>query len=174
MNNTSKSLIDRFWEHVEITDDCWIWNGASSRNGYGELSNYSDGKHSQVATHRLSWELHNGSIPVGMCVLHKCDNPPCVNPSHLYLGTKKDNSRDCIQRGRFKRNPQYGVKNKSTKLKMCQVIQIRELLAQGLSQRKVARIFNVGQYAIASISREETWKCVGVFFELKSKYLKEE
>ena len=90
------SLKDRFWSRVEKAPDCWIWLGTRGHFGHGELVN--NGKIERA--HRLSWELHNGPIPDGLHVLHKCDNPPCVNPDHLYLGDNTANMRDRDARGR--------------------------------------------------------------------------
>ena len=87
---------ERFWAKVEKTDWCWIWTGARSQFGYGNLT--TNGK--QENAHRVSWEIHFGPIPDGMRVLHACDNPPCVRPFHLFLGTQKDNNRDRETKGR--------------------------------------------------------------------------
>lgn len=95
-----KTLEQRFWAKVDKTDDCWLWSGSKSGlYGHGEIGRgrRTEGK---VKTHRLSWELHNGSIPKGMHVLHKCDNGLCVNPDHLFLGTQKDNMVDMAKKGR--------------------------------------------------------------------------
>lgn len=86
--------IDEFWAKVDKTGDCWIWTKARTPKGYGA---YKDNQ----AAHRIAWQLaNNRSIPPGMHVLHSCDNPPCVNPAHLRLGTQLDNSRDMVERGR--------------------------------------------------------------------------
>jgi hypothetical protein len=79
---------------VDEDTNCWLWQGAISGNNYGIMR--ADGIASSV--HRLSWEAHNGLIPVGLSVLHKCDNKKCINPDHLYLGTHLDNSRDTTER----------------------------------------------------------------------------
>lgn len=91
---------ERFWQKVEKTDTCWLWRGSKNTTGYGQLRTDRLEK-----AHRISWEIHNGPIPDGLAVLHACDNPPCVNPSHLWLGTQADNARDRQAKGRQNRRP---------------------------------------------------------------------
>jgi hypothetical protein len=90
----------RFWGRVKKTPDgCWIWMGAKrNKKGYGTFCEPITGK--QIYAHRFSWEWHNGAIPMGVFVLHKCDNPACVNPDHLKLGDAMDNNHDSISKGR--------------------------------------------------------------------------
>jgi len=94
-----KTVEERFWAKVDKTDSCWVWTGATLRRGYGQIR--IPVKKAKQA-HRLSWEIHNGPIPDGMLVCHKCDNPPCVNPAHLFLGTQSDNNKDCVRKGRHR------------------------------------------------------------------------
>jgi len=99
---TLPEIVDRFWTRVDRSagaEGCWPWVAGKSGCGYGTLGvNWTD-----QYVHRLSYEMNFGPIPDGMCVCHHCDNPPCVNPLHLFLGTVGDNVRDMVQKGRWRR-----------------------------------------------------------------------
>lgn len=98
--NMDPNTTARFWNNVEMIPfhDCWEWSGATKSRGYGSLG-VSSTRRSEGA-HRISWMIHYGIIPKGLCVCHKCDNPGCVKPDHLFLGTYKDNMLDCSRKGR--------------------------------------------------------------------------
>lgn len=99
----TKTIEERFWAKVQKTDDCWMWTGAT-RHGYGEIS--KGGKSTEIfVASRFSYELHFGPIPDGFLVCHRCDNPPCVRPDHLFLGTHVENTSDMLSKGRGKYGP---------------------------------------------------------------------
>jgi hypothetical protein len=88
----------RFWNKVLKTDTCWLWTGTKDSRGYGR---FAEMDRKMVLPHRFSWEIHFGRIAQGLQVCHKCDNPSCVNPKHLFLGTNSDNIQDSLRKGRF-------------------------------------------------------------------------
>jgi hypothetical protein len=150
-NMEKDKTLKRFWSKVEKTESCWIWTSSKRSNGYGEF--YQNGKHRRA--HRVSWEIANGDVPEGLFVLHRCDNRICVNPDHLFIGTKKQNSQDMVSKLRMA----YGEKNKSSKLKMLDVVNIRIARKSGDFFDNIAKIFHVSQRTIRSACYGETWKC---------------
>ena len=108
MTPPRKSLADRFWPKVQISDpqSCWEWTGGKVRDGYGSVgiqnSELSSGPiQTFTSAHRLSWYLYNGSLPNGLMVCHHCDNPGCVNPAHLFVSDRSGNMRDAYEKGRL-------------------------------------------------------------------------
>lgn len=99
-----KTLLERFNSKYipEPNSGCWLWIGGEHKFGYGVMG---DENHKSTAAHRISYRLFNGEITDGLCVLHRCDVPQCVNPAHLFLGTKKDNTRDAMKKGRLVKPP---------------------------------------------------------------------
>lgn len=141
----------RFWDKVEKTDGCWIWRASKTNNGYGRFQIKKQTK----VSHRISWELTNGEIPDGLLVLHHCDNPACVRPDHLFLGTHVDNSKDMVQKGRVAR----GVRHHKAKLTEEQIKEIRlKHSNHQIPQKQIADEYGVGQPQISRILSRTHWK----------------
>lgn len=152
-------LESEFWKRVNKTETCWLWTGAkcpsrrSQPIGYGKLQvNKNPVRH--IYAHRLSWMIHFGSISKGKKVLHRCDNPPCVNPAHLFLGTQVDNMKDCKQKGRNASGARHG----RTRITDKEVLDIRRRVADGESTRSVARLYGMGKSTIWQISARINWR----------------
>jgi hypothetical protein len=146
----------RFLKFVPTTDpeQCWEWQSTRNLSGYGKfwLNGRTD------LAHRVSYELHNGPIPAGLQVRHTCDNRSCVNPAHLLVGTGKENARDALDRGRYRR----GVDNPRAKLTAAQVSEIRERWREGAeTQVSMARRFNVSKSAIQWVLNGRSWNGIG-------------
>jgi hypothetical protein len=150
-------LIDRFWSRVDKSGDCWVWTAATTNGGYGVIRD--TGRNGKIIrAHRLSWELHNGPIPAGIEVCHRCDNPPCVNPAHLFLGTHQDNVTDTVNKGRASGGGPRGSLHHQAKLTEAQVLDIRAVYAAGAaSQRQLARKYNVDRGTIQHIVKRMVW-----------------
>lgn len=152
---SEEEFVSRFWERTDVMgeDDCWVWKGYIKKEGYGQVSH--QGKN--VLAHRVSYTISIGEIPEGLLVLHKCDNPPCVNPKHLFIGTEADNMRDRDIKGRG--NQPKGEKSGTHKLTETKVKQIRDKYSTGeFTKRELGREFGVTPENIHSIVRRETWR----------------
>ncbi len=147
---------ERFWRFVIKTDGgCWEWSGCRTAQGYGQLR---VGNRSLNA-HRLSWEMHVGPIPEGMLVCHHCDNRPCVNPAHLFVGDYKDNARDMVNKGRDYRGERLrGSAVATSKLVEDQIPGILARVASGESQPRIAREHGVSTTVINNIARGKAWQ----------------
>lgn len=156
MGKHSIDINIRFWSAVQKAgpDDCWLWTrkAAGGKIKYGRI--FYNGRQEQA--NRVSWMMHFGTIPDGLDVCHTCDNPLCVNPAHLFLGTHTDNMRDKMRKGRG--NHQIGEVNHAAKLTERDVLEIREWLEQGMSQREIAKRKGVTPTAISYINTRTTWK----------------
>ncbi len=140
----------RFWVNVNKTEGCWEWIGGKS-NGYGMMKINSV----SISTHRLSWMIHNGSILDNLWVLHKCDNPPCIRPDHLFLGTLQDNNKDKATKGRSL----IGERNANARLTENDVREIRELYNRGgFTCRSLAELYKVTFPHISGIITRRFWR----------------
>lgn len=148
------SLQDRFWSKVIKTKSCWNWIGTIQR-GYGIF--YIDAKN-PVRAHRYSYELNIGEIPKGLLVCHKCDNPRCINPKHLFIGTIADNNLDCKNKGRLIRPPnQTGSNHSQHILTEKDVLNIRDAYKNGFKQKDLAILYGVAKNTIHKVCKYKTW-----------------
>lgn len=142
---------DPFWSLARMGDGCWEWQGRRSEKGYGQFK-------AKGGAHRHAWRLTYGE-PGAMFVCHRCDNPPCVRPDHLFLGTALDNNRDRVSKGRP--NGAYGERNVNAKLTADDVRTIRAALegARKGVGAALARKYGVGEAVITRIKAGTVWKC---------------
>ena len=178
--------VTRFWskvqrcEHGETCPDCcWLWAGTQTRGNYGNVGIRQDGRPVTMRAHRLSWILTHGAIPARMNVLHNCpdgDNPLCVNPAHLWLGTHKQNTDDARQKGRLATGARHGLYTHpeavrrgehvhGALLEESQVLDIRYLAAHGMTQRLLGYIYGVTDSAIWQIVHGKNWKHLPIVVE---------
>ena len=130
----------------ENENGCWVWQGSCCTDGYGQVLFFGE----RWGAHQASWYMTNGDIPEGKCVLHHCDNPPCINPSHLFLGTKKDNSIDCAIKGR----------GGGQIVGPTQALEIRRLVENGSTQQAIADVLGMSQSGISRIVSKERFAYV--------------
>ena len=148
-----------FWEKANREEEyeCWEWLGCVGDNGYGQGGT----KDNRYLAHRFAWQFHYGEIPKGMLVCHHCDNPSCVNPIHLFLGTQKDNIRDMDKKGRRKlhwKNPKIrGEKNPNSKLTEKSVLEIIKL-RKTMTLERLSKKYKVCPNTILNICNGKTWK----------------
>ena len=141
----------RFWAKVtKVEGTCWPWHAGLRNFGYGQF--WYEGR--SRPSHRFAYEDVVGPIPEGMCVLHKCDNPPCCNPSHLRLGTLAENSADMA----VKRRSASGERNGGAKMRLEDVEVMRRMRnVDGLTQSEIARRYGLSQAHVSKIVRNESW-----------------
>lgn len=150
MGYAPRPLEKRFWEKVRMGPSCWEWLGATAGRGYGVVLGSN---RRQIYAHRASWALAHGEIPPGLSVCHKCDNPICVRPDHLFLGDSAANHADMVAKGRST----YGDRHGGARLSSREAAEIRERRAVGESCRALALIFGVCPQQIHRIGRGERW-----------------
>lgn len=145
-------LEENFWSHVQKTDTCWFWTGAKDHNGYGRLISRLLPK-PQICAHRFSYEMRYGPISKGLYVCHRCDNPACVNPDHLFLGTQTENMADAKQKGRTR----HGSNHWRSKLDEQKVKRIFELRQTGMTHKAIANDLGVTPMAVGRVLRNQAW-----------------
>lgn len=147
-----KRFLDKVYP--EPNTGCWLYMGKYSKEGYGQLdAEYYDGF---KTTHRFSYFIHYGDFDRTLCVMHKCDQPCCVNPEHLKLGTNKDNIADMVAKGRGPR----GTRNVKAKLNEMEVLKIRELAKSGIGVNEIARIYSMAHSSIGYVINRKSWDFV--------------
>lgn len=145
-----KTLQERLWERVDKRgpDECWLWTGCKTPHGYGRINTAKT--KGLLYTHRIAYELANGPIPEGMHVCHTCDNPSCVNPTHLWIGTAAENMQDRNAKGRHYVTPHLSPETIKT---------IRQTYqTQQITQSELASMFGVSLNSIRKILLRESWK----------------
>lgn len=144
---------ERFWEKVDKSGECWEWTAGKNSSGYGKFN--VNGK--TTSSHRFSYEIANGYIPDGMLVCHRCDNPACIRPSHLFVGTDGDNARDRNAKGRAAKGEEQG----GSKLTEKDVKKIRDEYSHGkTTQENLAKKYGVWQRTISDVVNRITWEHV--------------
>lgn len=150
------TLEERFWAKVDRRgpNDCWIFTGKGRYSGdYGLLKFNS----ARLAAHRVSWEIANNmKIPDGQIILHICDNPPCVNPSHLKVGTRKQNAIDMVEKGR--NSITVGEANPNSTIRLSDVLEIRRLMTLDMSCMEISRHLGIKYTTVWGVYNGKTWK----------------
>lgn len=137
-----------FWSKVRKTESCWNWTAGKDKDGYGiSYVGFS------IRAHRQSYQMHFGAIHDGLFVCHRCDNPSCVNPAHLFLGTNTDNIMDASAKGRMR----FGSRHGRSKLSDADVLSMRTMKAQGFSLDKLAIRFGMAKSQVSRIVKREQW-----------------
>jgi hypothetical protein len=149
-----RPIKERFMEHVDKTDGCWNWNGAMiSKGTYGSFSYRTK----RMLAHRASWLIHVGGINDGLFVLHTCDNPRCVNPEHLFLGTQKENMRDAVKKGRLA-GLHTGDKNLTSKINQNIANDIRRSRVEmKATYKELSQMFSICPTQVANIIKNRCW-----------------
>ncbi len=162
----SQKAVNNFLSKFDILDqnDCWIWIGARGKNGYGRVYN---GTKTMLA-HRFSYEIFVGEILPSMVICHSCDNPACVNPHHLFMGTMKDNMRDSVNKNRFVFNygkiDNRGEKHGLHKLSNDDILEIQRFYSERkYNQPELAELYGVTQSCVSRVVTGKRWRHIGGF-----------
>jgi len=134
---------------------CWIWNGATTNFGHGRIKI----NNKTLSVHRISYEIHRGKIPNGLFVCHHCDNPTCINPKHLFLGTRSDNMKDAYNKGRIKipcHHGEYAYQHILTEKDVKKILKIKK--EKKISEQELGKKFGVARNTINNIINNRNWK----------------
>lgn len=143
---TKERAIKNFWNKVNKTDSCWLWTGAKTTDGYGCFGN---GRLGSKRAHRFSWEIDRETIPPNMELCHTCDNPSCVNPEHLFIGTHTDNMRDAARKKKFPLR--YGTDHPRGKWSDEQVKSMVQLYNSGTPIKEICSLFGICRSSLGNI-----------------------
>lgn len=148
----TEKLVQKFWNKVDKTKECWDWDGTGDIRGYGYITVTNP---KRIGVHRLSWMIHNGPIPANLVICHKCDSPCCVNPSHLFLGTQADNMADRVAKGRGYIRQAYVT----AKLTSDQIKEIRSAYSpRKITQKILSEKYGVTRENIHYILKGKSWR----------------
>lgn len=162
MDAVTQELQRRFWQKVDLTGDCWIWTGVTNRQGYGQF--WDPQRRTMGLAHRFAYETYVGDLrhhrhqagPVGQVVCHRCDNPSCVRPAHLFVGTQRDNVRDAVAKGRL--NDRAGSRNPRARLTPEDVAAIRAYATGRYGERsEIARRWGISTGYVSKILQGSAW-----------------
>jgi len=149
-----KSSDERFWKYVKKSNSCWEWTGTKFTQGYGSFHiRLSEWKYKREKAHRYSYKLHFGSLPKNLDVCHKCDNRICVNPKHLFLGTKLENTMDMVSKNRQAKGSKL-----NTNLNESNVLNIRKEYISGITMKELSKKYKSGYTTINYIINRKTWR----------------
>jgi hypothetical protein len=157
LGTARRSLAERFWAKVDRGESCWLWRGARTGGGYGQIGSGGRGGR-QLYAHRVRWEMEYGPIPADMFVLHRCDNPPCVRIDHLWLGTPQDNMDDMRTKGRWLIGRHDGERNGRAKLTRDRVRSMRRLYTYGILSTDLGWLFSISPAQALQVVRGKWWK----------------
>ena len=153
MANKLISIEEKLKKYVVDDRNCWNWIGSKDRDGYGVFGHH---RNKQIRAHRASYSFYIGEIPNKMMICHSCDNPSCINPKHLFVGTAKDNTQDMIKKQR--RPVLFGSNHPNAKLTEHQAHEIKQLRKQNVLLTDIANQFGISFQTVSSIAKGTTWK----------------
>lgn len=149
------NFVERFWQKVARgkDDECWNWTASCAGKGYGQIKPPKGFGRRNLYAHRVAFTLTHGGVPDGLEICHRCDNPKCCNPRHLFAGTRADNAADMAEKMRST----WGERSGTCKVTAEQVGEIHDLIADGITQYEIARRFGISQAQVSRIHRHEQW-----------------